>query len=276
MRWKYRSALASALLAFGSAASAEPPGTERLEQAVADYNRAMNTEERNLRLEMFRRSARLFAHVIEAGADNADIYTNLGNASLQGERIGHAVLAYRRALIADPDHARALQNLQHARSLMPSWVPRPQGGGLLDSFFFWHRTLSRDERNLAAASCFALAALLMAASIRFSSATPRNLAILPVLAWLALMASILLDPGRVNEAVITADEAVARAADSTFAPSLLQAPLPGGTEVRVLERRSPWLRIRLANGRDVWIAESSVAPVSPPDEVEISEKPETR
>ncbi len=66
MRWKHRGALAAALLAFGSAASAEPPGAKRLEQAIADYNRAMNTEERDLRLEMFRRSARLFAHAIEA------------------------------------------------------------------------------------------------------------------------------------------------------------------------------------------------------------------
>lgn len=266
MRWGHGSALAVALLSFGGVASAELPASGVLERAIADYSSAMDTEERSLRLEMFRRSARLFAHAVEAGADNADLYANLGNASLQGERIGHAVLAYRRALIADPDHARALQNLEHARSLLPGWVPRPKDRGLFDSFFFWQRRLSRDERNLGAASCFALATLLLAGSIRFASATPRNLAILPALAWLALMGSVLLDPGGGNEAVVTVDETVARAADSTFAPSLLQAPLPGGTEVRVLERRSPWLRIRLANGRDVWIAESSVAPVSPPDE----------
>jgi uncharacterized protein YgiM (DUF1202 family) len=37
--------------------------------------------------------------------------------------------------------------------------------------------------------------------------------------------------------------------------------LPGGTEVRILETRSPWLRVRLANGRDAWVAESALTPV---------------
>jgi hypothetical protein len=32
-------------------------------------------------------------------------------------------------------------------------------------------------------------------------------------------------------------------------------------ELRIVEVRSPWLRVRLANGRDAWVAESSVARV---------------
>ncbi len=67
-----------------------------------------------------------------------------------------------------------------------------------------------------------------------------------------------------GEAVITV-EIAARAADSAFAPSLFPAPLPEGTEVRVLENRAPWMRVRLANRRDVWIKESSLAPVRPGD-----------
>jgi tetratricopeptide (TPR) repeat protein len=236
-----------------------------LDEAVATYGAAMNSEERSLRLGAFRRSESLFARAIENGAQNAEIYTNMGNAALQGERLGHALLAYRRALLLDPDHARALQNLEHARSLLPAWVPHPERGGVLDSFFFWHRTLSRDERQLSAALCFALAALLLALSVRFGSPTPRNVAILPALAWCVLLASLALDPAtqQRDDAVVTADEVVARAADSAFAPSLFPAPLPGGVEVRVLERRAPWVRIRLANGRDVWITESSIAPVLP-------------
>jgi hypothetical protein len=61
---------------------------------------------------------------------------------------------------------------------------------------------------------------------------------------------------------LPAGEAVARAADSALAPVASPAPPPGGTEVRILERRSPWLRIRLANGRDAQVAESSVTRVA--------------
>lgn len=243
----------------GAFAVADEPA---LDAAIAAYAAAMDNEERSLRIEQFRNSERLFARAIESGAQNAEIYTNLGNAALEGERLGYAVLAYRRALLLDPDHGRALQNLDYARGLLPRWVPRPAGGDALDSFFFWHRTLSGAERHLAAALCFALATLLAAASIRFESSTPRNVAILPALVWCALLASLLLDGSAAarGEAVVTVESA-ARAADSAFAPSLFPAPLPEGTEVRVLEDREPWIRVRLANRRDVWVKASSVAPI---------------
>lgn len=255
-------ALGFLLLGFTAPAFADA-NDETLGEAVATYAAAMDSANRDLRLEAFRRAERLFARALEKGAQNAEVYTNLGNAALLSERTGMAVLAYRRALILDPDHARALQNLDHARSLLPAWVPHPDAGGVLDSFFFWHRTLSRDERSLAAALSFAAAALLLAASIRFNATGPRNAAVLPALAWLALLASLVLDPaaGTEQDAVVTADEVVARAADSAFAPSLFPAPLPGGVEVRVLERRTPWVQIRLANGREAWITEASIAPV---------------
>jgi hypothetical protein len=177
------------------------------------------------------------------------------------------VLAYRRALAIDPDHPRAVQNLEYARTLLPEWVPKPTHEGLLDTFFFWHRTFARSDRLLGGAAAFTLAALLSACAIRFRQPALRTAAILPALVWLVLLASAIADSssGIADDAVIIADEAVARAADSALAPSALPAPLPGGTEIRVLERRSPWFRVRLANGRDAWVAESALALVTAPD-----------
>ena len=37
--------------------------------------------------------------------------------------------------------------------------------------------------------------------------------------------------------------------------------LPGGTEVVIVEERESWLRIRLADGRETWVAKGSVTPV---------------
>jgi tetratricopeptide (TPR) repeat protein len=258
-------AVAVAALALAAPTAAQEPTRVLLEEAIASYTRGLNTEERDQRLEEFRRAERLFARVVESGVHNADLYTNMGNAALQAERMGSAVLAYRRALLLDPGRSRALQNLDHARALLPEWVPRPEAGGLLDTFFFWHHTLPRAERALAAASCFAAMALLLAAAIRFRQTALRHAALLPGLLWVALFASVLLDPAAQasSEAVVTADEVVARAADSALAPMTFPQPLPGGVEVRILERRSPWLRVRLANGRDAWVRESSVTPVAP-------------
>ena len=35
-------------------------------------------------------------------------------------------------------------------------------------------------------------------------------------------------------------------------------------ELTVVEERDPWLRVRLANGRDAWLPESSIARVRAP------------
>lgn len=267
---KCRTALALAAwiaVLFGvSSSHAQMDAPALAQQAVDAYGEALDTQQRDLRLEGFRRAERLFARVAAGESRNPELYTNLGNAALQAEHLGAAVLAYRRALALDPDHPRAVQNLEHARSLLPEWVPRPSGGGLLDTFFFWHRTLARSERALGAALAFAAAGVLVAAGLRFGKRGGgglRNLAIGPALVWVVLLGSVLIDSENAsqNQAVLVADETLARAADSALAPQTLPAALPSGVEVEILERRSPWLRIRLSNGRDAWVPESAATPI---------------
>jgi tetratricopeptide (TPR) repeat protein len=265
-----------AAIAIGSAPGvAQPPDVAPIEEAIASYRAALDDSKRDSRLEGFRKAERLFSRVTNGGASNPELYTNLGNAALQAEHLGTAVLAYRRALAIDPDHPRAVQNLEYVRTLLPEWVPKPEPGGLLDSFFFWHKTLAGSDRALGAAIAFAVGALLLAAAIRFGQSTLRTAAILPVLVWAALIASVAVNPGgaRLDEAVVIADETVARAADSALAPSTLPAPLPAGVEVRILERRSPWIRIRLANGRAAWVAESALMTVAEPDSITADRTP---
>jgi tetratricopeptide (TPR) repeat protein len=255
---------ALAIAGWAASASAQQPETARVEEAIETYRTALDTSERDSRLEGFRKAERLFARIADGGASNPELFTNLGNAALQAEHLGTAVLAYRRALAIDADHPRALQNLEYVRTLLPEWVPKPEPGGLFDSFFFWHETLARSDRALGAAVAFAIGALLLALAIRFGQPALRTAAILPALVWAGLIASVAIDFGgaRLDDAVVIADETVARAADSALAPSTFPAPLPGGVEVRILERRSPWVRIRLANGRDAWVAESALKTIA--------------
>lgn len=252
-------------LALATLALAER-GRADVSDAVAAYVAALETRERGARLAGFREAERLFEAALAGGARNAELYTNLGNAALQGERLGRAVLAYRRALRLDPDYPRALQNLEHARGLLPDWVPRQEPVGLAGSLFVWHRTLSRQERALAASLCFLAAAGLVACGIRFRQSAFRNAAWLPGLLWLAFVASLLIESRELaaGDAVVVAEEALLRVADSSLAPAALPRPLPAGTELRVLEARAPWLRVRLANGRDAWVADDAVARVDGP------------
>jgi len=258
------------LLAMGAIwlVAASPLGAQGpeplIEEAVKEYQQALNTGERESRLEHFRRAERLFAKVMEEqGIKNADLLANLGNAALQSGQTGQAILAYRRALVLDPRHPRALGNLRHARGLLPDWVPRPKGQSLLDTFFFWHRSLSRSARSLAASMAFAMASMLLAAFVCWRWAWCRNMVLLAGLVWLGLVGVPLWTPDHGNDAVVAAGETEARAADSAGAPARFAEPLPGGTEVRIVETRGNWANISLADGRTGWVRSSSVTRIEP-------------
>ena len=258
-----------AILSFAGPVRATPLTPENLiAEAVREYGDAMGATDRDLKLEQFRRARRLFHQVIKmAEVDNASLYVNLGNAALQCEDLGEAVLAFRRALLIEPGDERARQNLDYARRLLPEWVPRPPSQSLLDTFFFWHRTMPRSALALVAAVCFAVAALLAALAIRWKKAWARNVALVPLAVWVALIGlSLWGDWSRTaDEAVVTAPRLVARAADSPGAPARFAEPLPAGTEVRILEKRDAWFRVRLFNNRDGWVRASGVTTLRRPD-----------
>ncbi|MGA1202898.1 MAG: tetratricopeptide repeat protein [Planctomycetota bacterium] len=233
---------------------------EVLPPAIAEYERALTLSDRDARLEGFERARLQFQRAIREGtAENADLWTNLGNAALGGESLGVAIHAYRTALRLDPDHRRAGGNLAHARRLLPDWVPTPAEGGALDTFLFWAQRLSSAERGILAAGALLIAALLLPVGIARRRGGLRTLAVLPLLVGVAL----LLTGGGTSldtmEAVIIVEDTVARAADSRSAPAKFSEPLPDGVEVTILEEREGWRRVGLSDGRDAWVPTASVA-----------------
>jgi tetratricopeptide (TPR) repeat protein len=245
-----------------------------LREAVDEYQAALDCTDRGERLQRFRRAEMLFAQVAGGSSrgndpscvvQNADLYVNLGNAALGAERLGPAIAAYRRALQLDPDHARARQNLIHARSLLPDWVPRPEEGGILDTFFAWTGQLAPHEQQVLAAVLFLVWAVLMAVAIRWRRTVWRNVATIPGLLWLVLVLMMVFHATKrdLAPAVVIVPETVARAADSVNAPARLRQPLPSGTEVRIIERRGEWSHVRLADGRDAWVQHSNLEGTRP-------------
>lgn len=241
------------------------PPDQILNKAIQKYHNAIDTQDHAIRLEQFRHSMRLFDRAIQKGQiNNADLYTNSGNAALQADRHGEAILAYRRALMIKPGHRQAQQNLFYARQLLPNWVPRPPSRNLFDTFFFWHQLLSVGERTLLAAICFGMMACLVFVAIRWNHNWARNMAFLPFIVYIAFTGLSLWDQWNTtnNQAVITASQVVARSADSIGAPPRFVEPLPAGTEVEIIDQRESWARVRLGNGRDGWIRTSSFMLVS--------------
>jgi len=257
---------------LGASFSAPPDGSTAegpeawLEPGIAAYTLGMASKNRDERLRHFSEAERFFSAAIEAGADSGDGWVNLGNAALQAERLGPAILAYRHALTLEPGNERATQNLAHARTLLPDWIPVPAPNGVFDTFFFWQRTVSLSARADWAAGIFAVSAILISMGYAMRIAFPRYLGILFALIWMALMSSIYLRPNSTAnaEGVIIMPETVGRAADSINAPLRFGDGLPSGSEVRILEDRGGWLHIELYNGRDAWVAASAIKRVGEP------------
>lgn len=251
------------LAAFGAillTVSAGAQTQDALEQALTAYAAGMQSEDRDVRIQRFTEAERLFRAALSKQGASAALWTNLGNAALQAERPGSAILAYRRALILDPGYARAKKNLAHARERMPDWVPTPGSDGLFDTFFFWHNSLGRSTSTTVAALGFLGMCLLLSGSLLFRLPLLRYPAFVLGVIWIALIASVLADPARFahQEAVVTVPEAQARAADSINAPMRFGQSLPEGAEVRILEDRGGWIHIELQNGRDGWLTTHQV------------------
>lgn len=232
---------------------------EYLNAAFKVYGEAQAATQREIRMDKFRRAQHLFSNVESEVEPNAPLWTNIGTAALQAEDLGYAILAYRKALLINPNYDQARQNLIHARALLPSTVPTPGDDGVLDSFFSWHSSMKVDSQAGLAALFFVLAALGFAFAIHWRSGMIRNLSFFPLLLWGGLLISVLiqLTGGNRPQGVLVANESIARAADSVNSPMRFSQPLPAGTEVEILDVRDPWAKISMANGRDAWIFASS-------------------
>lgn len=252
-------------LAFGTVSLADEAS---ISQALTEYVAAMDVGERDQRLQAFARAEQLFRQAIDQqvsthGVANTELLVNFGNAALQAEHLGPAIVAYRRALIGQPSHQQARQNLQFARSLIPETVRVDQATQLVDTLFFWNSLISRSQLNLLGAVCFLLTALLMTLGFAFGSAWLRLFGAGLGLAWCVMLVSIgwdRADPS--SEAVVVVDEAYLYSADSENSSLRLADPLPNGTELRILERRDRWLEIEVT-GRTGWINASQVETITP-------------
>ncbi|MHB8973082.1 MAG: tetratricopeptide repeat protein [Pirellulaceae bacterium] len=256
-------ALLAGLVALlcGQAARAE---TTQIERAIEAYSTALETTDRNQRLEEFARAEQLFRQVIEGSAQlaplhNAELYVNLGNAALQAEHLGPAIAAYRRALALAPQNAQARQNLAYARSLVPDWVRREETTRLIDSLFFWRATISRGQSLVLGAVCFLIAAIVFATGYARRQPLLRNSAFLPLLIWLVLNTSLLMSrDDDVDQNVVVLAETTVYTADSENSAPRLAKPLPSGAELSLLEQRERWSEIRLPDARTGWVLTSTL------------------
>lgn len=255
-------AAAGLLVALALAAgNAEADGA--LTAARETYQAALAETDRLRRVRLFEQAADALRPAALANPDAPELQVDWGNAALGAQDRGTAVLAWRRALRADPGNERAGRNLDWLRDRLPVWLPRPASAGALDSLLFWRDRLTAAQLLIVGGGGFALAVLVLVPWRGRPQPWRRALAILAAAVWLAATASALSTANAGNAAVVVLDGATLRSADSVGASPTFANPLPAGTEVAIFEDRATWLRVSLADGTQGWLATNTVARVVP-------------
>lgn len=222
------------------------------EQAAANSDNSRDLYRKSLmRLERLAR---------EGGIRNGRLYYNVGNAYFRLKDIGRAILNYRRAQHFIPNDANLVQNLHYARTKRADQIEERQQARVLRTLFFWHYDLSGQTRSFVFALSFAILWVLATVRLFARRYGPAwGLLVSGTVAALCL-ASLVIDAraqASWQPGVIVSAEVVARKGDSdTYEPSY-RDPLHTGTEFRMLENRSGWYHIELADGRTCWIPSHS-------------------
>jgi len=199
-----------------------------------------------------------YEKIIDGGQiKNAGLYYNLANTYFLKGDLGRAILNYRRAQKLDAADANIQKNLTFARSRRLDKVNPKTEKRILQTLFFWHYDFSLKTKFILTCIFFAVWCIALTLMVWFGrSAAATTLLVVTGLFTLCFFASVAVET-KTQAAqicgVITADEVIARQGDGqNYTPSFKE-PLHAGTEFDLLENRTGWLHIKLADDTDTWI-----------------------
>ncbi|MCB9846306.1 MAG: hypothetical protein H6811_10020 [Phycisphaeraceae bacterium] len=251
------------------ATAAEPSaGAEvLLARANESFDRAVSlwpTEE-TLSRAAFAQSAALYDSLRrQHGIHNHRVELNLGNAAMLSGDPGRAVLAFRRAQRLRPDDPQVQTSLDIARSQVGVEF-RPTRGDLLRSASLaWRRVLPAPIVVWALIVGYVLLWLIAIARIALSIRVDRRVVAVIALVAVAALGMIVIEDWTLSsgrDAVIVAPggaEALKGPAPGVYEPSYETPRLPPGVEVRIVEERNGWSRVRLIDRRETWVRDEAL------------------
>jgi tetratricopeptide (TPR) repeat protein len=203
-----------------------------------------------------------YEKIIDQGQiKNSGLYYNLANTYLLKGDLGRAILNYRRAQKLDAADANIQKNLDFARSRRLDKVQLKTQKRVLHTLFFWHYDFPLKTKFTLTCIFFAVCCIALTVIVWFGRSPATTTAVVITgLLTLCFLASVAVQTKTQAAAVcgvITADEVIARQGDGqNYAPSFKE-PLHTGTEFDLLENRTGWLHIKLADDTDTWIPDNS-------------------
>jgi tetratricopeptide (TPR) repeat protein len=200
------------------------------------------------------------------GIASADLYYNLGVAAFRMGELGRSIWAFERAVALEPEAEDARFNLLQARKLAARRAVDKIEGSEGDAW--WIRAVTAltvsTQTWLFLAFYFAFfLVLLLLRRLRRRGAEDLRAPLGAAAAILGLCAALggalLLGRAalvRIPFAIVLPEEvAVKEGADPNYRTSFA---IHAGLKVRLLDREQDWVRIRLANGLEGWVKDSTV------------------
>ncbi len=206
------------------------------------------------------RAADGYREIVDGGWESAPVYYNLGNAYFKQNRLGPAILYYRRAQNLAPRDPEIDKNLEYTRVALRDDIaarPLPRWRRVSGTVAGW---LSLGEWVAISAGLYFLTFLWVLAVILRRSlgkvSPPVLKTLLPALALSAALAVLAFSHYRTPRAIVLAPQVSVR-----YGPQETDAAafnLHEGTEVRVVRERNGWKQIALPDGTSGWLPADSL------------------
>jgi hypothetical protein len=213
-------------------------------------------------------SAILYQEAAIRGSVNGSLYYNQGNSWFMAGEVHRAHLSYLKGETLSPGDGDIKRNLSLVRAISGEQTEASSRGELMKVLFFWHYDLSFRYRLILFA-CFNV--LFWLGLIAFTAlGKRRKLLFWPLMGTAFFTVSLLISlgvsqSGFNNHPVgVTLSETTPRKGDGESFEEAFNRPLAGGTEFTLLDQRSQWYRIKLADGSEGWIKEGDAGLVSFP------------
>ena len=198
-------------------------------------------------------AAAQFKSIANTRVNNPDLFYNTGNAYLKAKDLGRAMLWYERARKLAPSDPDLKFNLAYAQSLLKDKKePNFSFAGIL---YFWQGQVSLKWLQYASITlsfCFFIWATAQEARGRHIFS---GIGIFIFLLFAGITLASGLEYNRINSdvtAVILAEQAGVRS--GTMDNATLLFDLHAGTQVRVLEKKDNYMKIRFAKDKVGWVA----------------------
>lgn len=205
-------------------------------------------------------AASAYEQVVALGVRSEDLFFNLGNAYFKAGQLGPAIFNYERALELEPGAEDVAFNLKAARD-----AARKKGEDQLvgaEGTPLWMRVVQPYALGLLGWLFLGLYCLAFGVLIALHFTPPGFLrvglwaafafVVIGTLASGAMLGGRLYLAERVEQAIVLPDQAQVKEGPDPNYQAIFS--VHAGLRVRITEREQDWVRVRLANGLEGWLA----------------------